>query len=409
MFTRPLHELRRFWQKIWVRIALIAALSVLSVFAAELFEPLISESYKSRFSPQAVLPILTILGNSMLAVTTFSLSVMVSAHRAAAQHTTPRVHRLLLQDRRTQTVLATFLGAFIYALSSIIMLKAGYLQAGATVIIFATTLGVVVLVVVQILRWIDHLSTLGSMDHTLATAESYARESLDTYCRAPCLGAAPWPAEAAPPQRAQTILAPTSGYLQLIDIAAIARHQADCGRIFIDVTPGDFILQGAPMAYAEAAAEDLCDALANCFVLGDLRSHEQDPRYALEVLSETSSRALSPGVNDPGTAIDVIHRLTRLLLPWAQDPSGDADPDHPEVLIRPLPPAALLQAAFAALARDGAGQVEVMITLRRALNQLQTASSGPLAEALGQCRALADAYAEAGLTLKLEQAQYRAT
>jgi hypothetical protein len=48
-------------------------------------------------------------------------------------------------------------------------------------------------------------------------------------------------------------------------------------------------------------------------IVGDVRSFDQDPRFGAVVLTEIASRALSPGMNDPGTAIDVIGRAVRLL------------------------------------------------------------------------------------------------
>ena len=54
------------------------------------------------------------------------------------------------------------------------------------------------------------------------------------------------------------------------------------------------------------------------FVLGNDRQFDEDPRFGLIVLSEIASRALSPAVNDPGTAIGIIGRLVRLFVLWSE-------------------------------------------------------------------------------------------
>ena len=60
--------------------------------------------------------------------------------------------------------------------------------------------------------------------------------------------------------------------------------------------------------------EDVHKAVAEAFTIGAERTFDQDPRFGLCVLAEIASRALSPAVNDPGTAIDVIGRAVRLLV-----------------------------------------------------------------------------------------------
>ncbi|NHX22318.1 DUF2254 family protein, partial [Escherichia coli] len=80
----------------------------------------------------------------------------------------------LLEDTTTQSVLATFVGGFVYSLSAVILFHAQVYSDDAAVVVFGFTIVVVVLIVLAILRWIDHLSHLGSMDHTLQIIEAQA-------------------------------------------------------------------------------------------------------------------------------------------------------------------------------------------------------------------------------------------
>lgn len=90
--------------------------------------------------------------------------------------------------------------------------------------------------------------------------------------------------------------------------------------------------------------------------------------------SEIARRALSPAVNDPGTAIDVVGTLLRLFVLW-NEPASAADDDAlkfdrvevPEIAVRDM-----FDDAFTAIARDGAGMVEVAIRLQKALHSLAT-------------------------------------
>src|SRR5690606_37976932 len=98
----------------------------------------------------SVVNILQILASSMLAVTIFSLSVMVSARQAASAQVTPRSHQILLEDTTTQSVLATFLGAFVFSLVGLIVLGTGLYSTRTAAVILAFTLLVIALVVIAI-------------------------------------------------------------------------------------------------------------------------------------------------------------------------------------------------------------------------------------------------------------------
>ncbi|WP_224825282.1 DUF2254 domain-containing protein [Cognatishimia sp. MH4019] len=383
MISKTFFELRRISRILWVRIALILILSVIAALSAELFDPLIPEELKDRFSASATLPILTILANSMLAVTTFSVGVMVTSHRAIGDQTTPRIHRLLMEDTRTQSVLATFIGAFTYALSAIILFRAGYYSPAASVIVFAATVLVVAIVVVSILRWIDHLSALSSLDHALSVAEDRASDTLKTHAELPTLGATPIVDLDEIPAGTKPILASTSGYIRWIDVKPLGEAAKDAdAKVFLTRLPGDTVLEGQAMAQVSQGDADLCDSLTEHFAISPNRSPEQDPRYALHVLSESGSKALSPGINDPGTAVEVIIRLERRLWEWSHTSPAEEPVKRSAVYCCALGAAELLETAFNSLMRDGAGQIEVLLRLQSALMTLAEGGSDEMKEAV---------------------------
>jgi len=255
--------LLRFSRKLWLRVALFALLAVLASAAAILLNQHIPNTLKERFTPDAVMPILTILASSMLAVSTFSLNVMVTAHNAAAGQTTPRVHRILLADTTTHTVLATFIGAFVYALSAIILFKSGFYPEGASVLVLGFTVVVVVLVVLALLRWINRLSDLGSMDATLHSIEQEAHHCLVRARNLPALGARCLTASTVLPTDARPLKAPATGYLQLIDMHAISeRLKTDQTRVYIYVRPGDYLIKGQTIGHATGLHEDDANTIA---------------------------------------------------------------------------------------------------------------------------------------------------
>jgi uncharacterized membrane protein len=174
------------------------------------------------------------------------------------------------------------------------------------------------------------------------------------------------------PDAARPVPSDQVGYVQHIDMAALSSSAAEAGvLIWIAALPGSFVHPGAPVLHVEGGAPDeaLTRRLREAFSIGRDRSFDQDPRFGLIVLAEIASRALSPAVNDPGTAIATIGRLVRVLVNWSEP--VDPDVDFPEVRVPPLSAADLVEDAFLPIARDGAGTIEVQLRLHKALAALR--------------------------------------
>ncbi|MEM9872297.1 MAG: DUF2254 domain-containing protein [Pseudomonadota bacterium] len=407
MLSQYLVTLRRISRILWVRVALILGLSILAALLAPLLDPIIPLASKDRFSAEATLPILNILANSMLAVTTFSLGVMVSTHRGTAEQTTPRIHRLLMDDTRTQTVLATFIGAFVFALSSIILYRADYYSDSASVAVFFATVLVVAIVVGSIVRWIDHLSDLGSMDHALAQSETAARETLKTLADWPALGAHMIGRGDVRPDGATPVQAQRSGYVEQIDMEELnSLAEAHGVQVYIHVLPGDAVLTSQTLAYLDTEAPQ--DAFSACFSLTEYRAHEQDARYAIQTLRETASKALSAGINDPGTAIEVINRLERVLWDYLRREPPEDPVCFDRLHMSRLEPKTLIDTAFRDIARDGAANVGVLIGVHGAVSTLAEALPEDQKDSVRHLLSEIADYAEMGLRIDAERDAFKA-
>ncbi len=363
---RLLKQLR----KVWVRVLGYAFLAVGTVALAELLGDLLPRSWSTSISADAVDRLLSIMASSMLAVTTFSLSVAVSAFSAAARSATPRSTALLQQDPTTQNVLSTFLGAFIFSLLGLVAKSAGVYSETGLFVLFVSTALVVLLVVLAFLRWIAHLMRFGRMEDTLDRVESATADAIALRRANPLLGGACDSGEE--PAQSQAIHATVTAYVQHIDMQALAQIAYDHGaRLWLKAVPGSFLHRGQVLALVEGAELDEaeCQRVRSAFTCEHSRTFDQDPRFGLLVLSEIASRALSPGVNDPGTAIDVIGRLARVLSHWCPEERQEEAP-CPEVLLPAIEPRDLLEDAFAATIRDAGNIFEVHMRIQKALSAL---------------------------------------
>ncbi|WP_299968837.1 DUF2254 domain-containing protein [uncultured Roseobacter sp.] len=405
----PLLIFLRYYRNLGLRVTLYALLSVIVALTSPLIRRFLSDDLSDLVDIAAVKPILTIMASAMLGVSTFSLNVMVTAHRAAAASTTPRVHRLLLEDTTTQSVLSVFIGGFVYFLTAIVMVQAGLYPDDVAIVVMAVAVLVVVLIIIAMLRWIQHLSDLGSMDNSLRAVSDRTITALETLARQPALGANPITDDTVLPESTTSLSAPRSGYLQLIDVSGLQKQLPEQGLIYVSCLPGTHVLKGEIIAQVSGPVDDAClEALQEGFVFGDTRTYEQDATLGVDVLSEIAARALSPGINDPGTAIAVILRLKSVLWRYGAT-EADSDPPEASRVFVPTPaPARLIEAAFAQTARDGAGMIEVARHLRQSLQALAGCPRDGMSVAAADMAALALAYTEQANLVEAERRSLRA-
>ena len=401
MTTKFSWHLLRHFRKVWVRVVSFAFLGVGTAILAQIIAPLIPSAWTAKIGADSVDQVLNILVSSMLAVTTFSLAIATSAFAAAASTATPRATALLQRDSTAQNVLATFLGAFLFSLVGIIAVQAGYYSDAGRLVLFVMTGVVIAAVVVALLRWISHLMTFGRMGDTLDRVEAAAADALDRRLQAPYLGGQPLHAPV--PTASIPIFSRETGYIQHVDIGELQACADDLNsRIWLCVLPGAFVHEAIELLRVERDVpdEDL-QTLRSAFTIAAERSFDQDPRFGLIVITEIASRALSPAVNDPGTAISVIGRLVRILARWKEDRAEEIT--HRSVFVPPIHPSDMIDDAFRPIVRDGAALLEIQMRIQKALYALATVSPDVFAAPAADLAAEARSRAQDALT----DAEYR--
>lgn len=363
--------LKQFSSKLWVRASLFCVLAILTAFLGIMLKGAIPETLPQRFGAKAVDGILEIIASSMLAVTTFSLSTMVAAYSAATSNVTPRSTQLLLQDSTAQNALSVFIGAFIFSLVSIIILSMEVYEERGRLVLFVVTLIVIVIIITVLLRWINYLSRLGRVGETIDMIENATTNALADRINNPCLGGKPL-GDYKPDKTHQPLRCDKIGYVQNIDMPALSKlAQENDVELHICLLPGVFYSGVEPMLYASSELTDEAKKEAvSAFSIGDQRSFSQDPRFGFVVLSEIASRALSPAINDPGTAIDIIGTGVRTIAPWVMREKNEEEPIYPRLYVPHLKTSDLFNDLFTGVARDGAGLIEVVIRLQKAFNSL---------------------------------------
>lgn len=366
-------------QTLWVRPLLYAALAVAALLAAAAADYFVPADFVPRIDSETLEDLLAIIASSMLSVATLAVASMVAAYASASATATPRAFSLVIADDVSQTALSGFIGAFIFSIAALTAVKTGSYGRVGLFLIFALTILIFAIVIMLFLRWVDRIARLGRLGNTIGRVEQAARQSLEARRRLPALGGVRLDAN---DERDRPIGAAAIGYVQSINLGALQRcAEQRKAKIVICALPGTFVGPGRAV-------------------------FEEDPRFGLVTMSEIASRALSPAVDDPGTAIDIIGRFVRLFACWSA-----AAPETPSIFDRVLVPELsiddMFDDAFTGIGRDGAGAIEVATRLQKALNDLAAIGAPGLTRAAMRHAAIANARAQQALVLPDEKEQIR--
>ena len=372
-----LRVLRGYLRMLWVRVTGMGLLAVVTVGSSQIIEGLLPQEVQNRISMESADRLLNIIASAMLAVTIFSLTVMVSTYQATASQFTPRIHQLIREDAITQNTLATFIGTYVYALTAIVLREVGFFGDEGALVLFCVTVLVLSLIVWSLIHWMQHRQVLGSLIDSCRQIEEMTRAQFQERLDTPCLGARPM--TGAPPEEGVEITTDQTGHIQIIHPEPLQHLAEELElEIYLLHEIGAFVFYGAPLVRitgledspSEETMDRLCRVVRNNIVVGVARSFEQDPRFGLLTMAQIASKALSPGINDPGTAIDIINRSGRILSVYRDETAEEDEPLHPRLHVRPLDPDDLIDDAFSAIARDGAAFHEVQQRLQKVMSGL---------------------------------------
>ena len=358
-------------RRLWLRASLYGVAGVAAALLAATLSPLVPDAFAKPFGGGTVNSLLNVLASSLLSVATFSAAAMLTAYTNVSQGATPRAAALITGDRQAQGALASFIGAFIYSVVAFSALGTGYYANGGRAILFVVTLAMLGWVAITLLRWLDQLLSLAQVGNAVNLVERSLLRAVRGRFGAG-LATSAW---SEPPADATAVEAGEVGYVRNVDVEALEKIAASQGlRAWVVCRPGGFAHVRRPLLQVQADRAldpETVRRLRAAFDIGDSRSFDQDPRFGFVVLGEIADRALSPGINDPGTAVDVIGTAVRVLTAWRREAYGRTPPTAaPLVHLRPVSYADLLDDVFRPIATDGASNFAVAVRLQKALAAL---------------------------------------
>ena len=261
------------------------------------------------YSEETASSVLSAIVSAMVGLTGFVVAFGVLVVQMATQTLSPRFMRLWYRDGLQKAVLGTFVGTLTFALALLRRVGPDSVpDIGVTISGFAVAASVV-LFLVYLDRFIHRLRPI---EVAWLVADAGGRVFLAMQPGESTTGT---PVHAGG-QPSLEVRSQCAGAIQAIDndglLATAIRH--DCVLVLPhavgDIVPhGEVVLQ----AYGVAAPPPV-ERLRGLFVIGEERTIEQDPAFALRILVDIAIRALSPAVNDPTTAVQVLGAIEDLLL-----------------------------------------------------------------------------------------------
>ena len=314
-----------------------------------------------------------IFASGMLSVATFTVSAIVTAANSVATGTTPRATRFSIEDAKARFVLSSFIAAFIYSIIGILALQAlPYTELGRF-LLFTGLILIVVIVLVAFIQWIRHVRLMGRQAHTLRLISAHAHASLKPDL-AGTFGAAVW--DGVVPRHTTAVFPERVGFVSFIDTAELQslaeEHDLE---VIVTTRPGSLADPTRPLLLLTgmAAANMVAEKFSSLIRLDQIRDDEHEFRIYLLMLAETADRALSPGINDPGTAIAVLPLMLDILLQWGRMDAEfhSVQPRHPRVRLPAITADDLIDDCFTPIARDGASAIEVVVRVQKTLASLK--------------------------------------
>ncbi len=316
----------------------------------------------------------TLLGaiaSSTIGVAGTVFSITIAALSLAAGQMGPRLLRNFTRDRGNQLTLGVFLGTFSYAL--IVLRSVRTEGEGGFIPHLSLSVGIALafVCVATLVYFVGHMAGRINVDTVIELVSddvNSAIRRLTTDRRQPAQPPAMVWRDAVP------IADPRRGYLQQLDEAGLASWAAENQTaILLLVRPGDYVFPGAPIALMLPPVEGAGEAIRNATALGAHRVSSFDLRFAVRQLVEVAVRALSPGVNDPYTAISVLDRLGAALCEMEPVflPSGVSLVRERVVLVVPqIQYDQLLNTMFHMIRQSAAGNTAVLMRQLEVLTQV---------------------------------------
>jgi uncharacterized membrane protein len=334
-------------------------------------------SFLALTSEETARTIISTLTGGLISLMVFSFSMVMLVLSQASAQFSPRLLPGLISQRQHQFVLGFYLGTIIYNLSVLARIGPGSMEQSVPLIAVLLAIIFGVMGLILFILFITTISNSVRIDTILNDLHNSTYDKLsvgvdDDHKKGPSLpeGHEDW----------TVVGSRASGYLLNIDLKDI-KELCDEHDFKVKIIPyaGKFVLRKEDvMSLSKKVAEEIEEALLDCLHIAVQEDLKSNSLQGLQQIVEIAVKAMSPGINDPATAINAIDFLTSLLDRYLTNRPYDfvgAEEGNPLVWLTPRPLEELLFGLFSPLRTYCAGDVVVTRKIIYSLRQLHSISS----------------------------------
>lgn len=375
-----------------VGVALVAgsALSSITVPVRSSLAPLVFQG-----TADDARNLLIAIASTMVTVIALVLGLTVVALQLASTQFSPRLLRNFLRDLVNQLTLSSFVATFAYSTAGLytVGISAGRRTADYPRLAVSGALVLLFVSMIMLVFFVHHLAHSIQIDQVMADVE---KDTLHTV-RASLAPGDDAAAHIDVPAGARAVPAHRSGYVQTFHLEELPLVAAQWDAV-VAVVPmmGEHVIGGTPLAWVwdadpEATPDDdavtaMGAALARGVRLGFERTAEQDVAFGVRQLADVASKALSPAVNDPYTAVQAVDHVSVILGALATRPLGSRTLTDTTGAGRVHVPGRdweyFVDLGLGQVRRFGHTEPRVVLALLRAVRDLATLCSAPRRQVL---------------------------
>lgn len=270
--------------------------------------------------------VLTVIAGSIIGVAGVTFSITMVAVSFASANFGPRLIGNFMRDRGNQLTLGTFIGTFVYSLMVLRTVRNASAQdASTTFDAFVPHLSILVALILALMSvgvliyFIHHVPETINVDNLAAKVGAQLQQGIvDTFPDQDTLQPARGETDVSWDDRTRglrhvPVYAGSSGYIQTLQESRLGEITGKNNLLVrVQYRPGDFVIEQSIIfdVWAEGGvSDDLVDGLRGCIAVGAQRTAHQNVLFLADELVEIVGRALSPGINDPFTAITCLNWL----------------------------------------------------------------------------------------------------
>lgn len=379
----------KYWDRLrssfWFVPAIMAGGAVALAFATVALDEMVTDQWRRTWAwayaggAEGASALLGTIAGSMVTVAALVFSMTLVALTLASSQFGPRLLRNFMRDTSNQVVLGTFIATFLYCL--LVLRTIRHAEGDPFVPHLSVTMGVLFALISMgvLIYFIHHVCVSIQADDIVARVgaelidgierlfpEKIGREQPGIPVR-PSFADLPDSFD----RDARPVAAVEDGYVQFIDADALmGLATREDLMLRVDQRPGHYVTAGNALVRVwpgHRVTDRLAAQVNEAIILGNQRTPAQDVEFTVSQLVEIAVRALSPGVNDPFTAIRCVDRLGSALARLAQrvTPSPYRRDGHNQLrmVVPPLTYPALVDSAFNQIRQHARSSVAVTIRL----------------------------------------------